>query len=462
MAYLDSHTNFERARLSHGDKGEFHLERMRAMLDALKNPERDTKFVHVAGSKGKGSIVEMAASSLSSCGYAVGVYTSPHLVDIRERIRIGRDCISEEDFVRVLGIIAGAAAVVEERHGPATYFELLTAMAFRYFAERAVDIAVMEVGLGGRLDSTNVITPEVCAIGAIQLEHTQILGDTLAAIAAEKAGIMKPGVPVFTFAQASEVMDALAARAQEVGAPLRVLGRDVEFSWRFEASTELGPHARVCLTSERSNYEHLPVPLRGEHQALNCGLVLAVMDTLRERGFDLGERGVAQGLARTSSHGRLEEVWSSPRILIDGAHTPESVHALVRAIGAHIRYDSMVVIFGCASDKNIDGMLDRISLGADKIIFTRASDNARAADPAELQRRFSERQVKMTQVEPTLKDAINTAARAVARDDLILVTGSFHLAGEAKRLLGEAARKKEGGKPGSQVEAKADRARTGG
>lgn len=451
LKFLDGHVNIERSRPAHIGKDAFKLDRMRAILEQLRNPHHDVRFVHVAGSKGKGSVVEMAASALTACGYATGVYTSPHLVDVRERVRIGEVPIGEEDFARVLGHVAAAAQAVEKAHGQATYFELVTALAFRHFAESAVDIAVVEVGLGGRLDSTNVITPECSAITAIQLEHTQLLGSTLPEIAREKAGIMKPGVTTFTFPQDESVMAVFREVAAQVGAELKVIGEDVDFSWRFESSPELGPHARVCLATSRSNHEHLPVPLPGQHQAYNCGLALAVLDKLRERGFDTKERPVAVGLAKTPRMGRLEQVWDSPRILIDGAHTPESIHALVKAIGAHIRYDSMVVIFGCASDKDIPGMIDKIGLGADKIIFTRSGLNPRAVDPHELQRLYTERHGKMAQVAPALKEAINTAARAVGRGDLILVTGSFYLAGEAKKLLLEAAAKK---KAQSQVEPK--------
>ncbi len=451
MKYLDSHVNVERMRPAHIGKDTFKLDRMRAILEALHNPHEGLKFVHVAGSKGKGSIVEMAASALTACGYGVGVFTSPHLTDIRERIRIGNELVTVEEFVRALGHVGAAAESVAAEHGAATYFELLTAMAFRYFAERAVDIVMVEVGLGGRLDTTNVITPECSAIAAIHLEHTQLLGDTLEKIAREKAGIMKPGVTTYTFKQDDGVMEVFRETAEKVGAKLLVLGEDVDFSWRFESSPELGPHARVCLSSEHSNHEHLPVPLPGQHQAVNCGLALALLDGLRQRGFDTAERPVAVGLEKTQRFGRLEQVWKTPRILIDGAHTPESIHALVKAIGAHIRYDSMVVVFGCAADKDVAGMIDKIGLGADKILFTRATANPRAMDPAELQRLYSERHGKMAQVEPTLKDAINTAVKSVSRGDLILVTGSFYLAGEAKSRLQAAAAKR---KPQSEVEGK--------
>lgn len=439
LAFLMDRVDLERAHHRRVDPSIFKLERMQALMETLGNPQLQIKTVHVAGSKGKGSTCEMLASCLEACGYTTGLYTSPHLVDLRERIRINQRMIEQEAFRGLAAEVAAALPKLDRSLGEPTFFELVTAMAFMHFARQAVDIAVIEVGLGGRLDSTNVITPEVAAITSIQLEHTHLLGDTLEKIAEEKAGIIKPGVMTITVPQAAGVIETFRRIAEPLQAPVAVLGKDIDFSYRFEASPELGPHARVCLSTPRSNYEHLAVPLKGEHQAFNCGLALAVLDKLRERGFETPERQVAMGLARTPCHGRLEQVWERPRILVDGAHNPESIQALVKAIGAHIRYDSMVVIFGCAADKNITGMLSKIALGADKIIFTKATGNARAVDPRELQRRFNEVSSKMTQVAPNLKEAINLAARAVARDDLICVTGSFYLAGEAKRLLAEKA-----------------------
>lgn len=435
LAYLASVPSVERVRPQQAGASMFTLDRMFALMEVLGNPQKDVRFVHVAGSKGKGSVCEMLASCLRESGCATGLYTSPHLVDLRERIRINREMISEADFARLLGRVATAAESIRATHGEATYFELTTALAFVYFHEMAVDIAVVEVGLGGRLDSTNVITPEVCGIASIQLEHTQLLGDTIEKIAREKAGIFKPGVPAITVPQKPEVIAAFREAAAAAGSPLSVLKEDIDFSYRVEAGPGRGPHVRISLTTPQSSYEHLPVPLPGEHQAFNCGLVLAILDRLKTRGFPVGEREVAIGLERTAAQGRMEIICRSPRIMIDGAHNPESVQALVRAVGGHVRYDSMVMVFGCASDKDVDGMLERIALGADKVIFTRAGDNARAMDPHELHRRFVESSGKMADVAETLPDALRLAARAVGRDDLILVTGSFYLAGEAKRMI---------------------------
>jgi dihydrofolate synthase/folylpolyglutamate synthase len=420
---------------------------MRALLAALDNPHESLRCVHVAGTKGKGSTCEMTASCLEACGYTVGIYTSPHLIDVRERIRIDRKLISHADFTRVLNDVAAATARITRVHGEPTFFELMTAMCFLYFAEEAVDIAIIECGLGGRLDSTNVIVPEVAAITSISLDHTQILGDSVEKIAREKAGIFKPGVPSITVPQTPGVLEVFRDVAARVGAPLEVLGQDIEFSMRFEAgvgkSRLARPQSRVCLTTPRCNFEHLAVPLKGEHQAYNCGLALAIIDRLSERGFSTPESKVTIGLDRTECPGRMEMVWHSPRIILDGAHNPESIKCLMKAIGATVAYDSMVVIFGCAADKDTTGMLEQIDLGADKVIFTRAAGNARAANPDALARRFTEMRNRMCQVAATLPEAVNLASRAVGRDDLVCITGSFYLVGEAKKYLKDLSHRRE-------------------
>jgi dihydrofolate synthase/folylpolyglutamate synthase len=440
MAALQQCLNVEQVRPAQLDVPKvFNLDRMTALMEALGNPQLSYKTIHVAGSKGKGSTCEMTAAALSGCGYAVGLFTSPHLVDISERIRINQAPISQDEMAHQLGRAFDAAEELPKKLGEATYFELLTAAAFLHFSDQAVDIAVIEVGMGGRTDATNVVKPEVCAISAIQLEHTQVLGNTLEKIAREKAGILKPGIPAVSVPQKPEVLAVLREVAAGLGTRVEVLNEEIEFSYRFEASAELGPHARVCLSTPRSNFEHLPVPLKGEHQAHNCGLALSILDRLRERGVGTPEGAVAAGLSKTPSNGRLELIHTQPRIMIDGAHNPESIAALVKAIGAQVRSDSMVVVFGCAADKDVAGMLTSMALGADKIIFTKVEGNQRAMDPRDLVRKFTEVCGRMAQHYPTLKDALNKAAQAVARDDLILVTGSFAMAGEAKRLLQEKA-----------------------
>lgn len=438
LAFVMDRVNVERSAPMAVDPHVFKLDRMAALMGALGDPQDQFKSVHVAGSKGKGSVCEMTAACLRGCGLAAGVYTSPHLIDIRERIRLGKEMISKEDFRLAAEQVARAIPGFRKEHGEPTYFEVITAMAFLYFAEQAVDVAIIEVGLGGRLDSTNVIKPAVCAITAIQLEHTDLLGSTLEAIAREKAGIIKPGVPVVTIVQQRDTIEAAFHEAAvAAGTTMRVVGRDLEFSSRMEFCPELGQHVRVSLSTPRSSFEHLPVPLKGEHQAMNLGLVLAVLDELRGLGFCLCEREIAMGLAEAHAPGRMELIHGEPRIFVDGAHNPESIGCLTKALGAHVRYDSLVVIFGCAKDKDVPGMLERLATGADKVIFTKASGNPRAAEPRDLQRKFAEIANRGSQIASTVKEALNLASLAVAREDVVCVTGSFYIAGEAKRLLAE-------------------------
>ncbi|MCH7799831.1 MAG: bifunctional folylpolyglutamate synthase/dihydrofolate synthase [Planctomycetes bacterium] len=440
VRYLNEQVNFERMRVVRYDESTFKLERVRKLLRALDNPHEQIRTVHVAGTLGKGSTAAMIAAMLQGCGHAVGLYTSPHLIDIRERITINGRPIGKTDFTKLMRQVSAAA--VKQRSAP-TFFELLTAMAFRYFADEVVDIAIIETGLGGRLDATNVITPEVTVITRIDYDHMQILGRTLPEIAREKAGILKRHVPALTIEQDPDVDAVLRETAETLAAPYHVIGQDIEFSCRFDTSEALGPHTRVCVLTETSQFMHLPVPLAGEHQALNCGLALATIDTLKASGLSFPEVPLHDGLARTETPGRMELVWRQPRILIDGAHNPAAIKALMRSVGAYVPYDSMICIFGCCQDKDIPALLRELALGGDKLIFTRARGNPRATDPEILHRIFTEQSSKMSQIAATLPDALELATRAVGRDDLICITGSFYLAGEAKKHLEQLARKRQ-------------------
>ncbi len=408
------------------------FERMQQLLAKLGNPHEQIRTVHVAGTNGKGSTVAMIASMLQACGYAVGVYTSPHLVELRERIVINGQAIDRAVFAEGVKAVAKAA---EKAGVEPTFFEVVTALCFKHFAEQAVDIAVIEVGLGGRLDSTNVVRPEACVITSIDFDHMKLLGNTLEEIAREKAGIFKKDVPAFIFESEPGVQQAIAEVAEKAGAPLRIVNKDIDYSARFCVTEDLGPHTRVCLYSKSSRLEHLPVPLPGEHQASNCGLALAVIDHLKTVGFDCPEDKITTGLAATRIPGRMQLVWDRPRVLVDGAHNPAAVGALMRCVGAHVPYDSMICVFGCCSDKDVTGLIDKVNLGADKVIFTRAAGNPRAADPEDLQKLFNERSGKMSQVAKSLPEALEMATRAVSREDLVCVTGSFYLVGETLKHL---------------------------
>jgi len=431
VKFLSTLVDYEKLRIVRYNDEHFDLSRMRSLLRKLGNPQDHIRTIHIAGTKGKGSTGAMVAMMLEAQGYQVGVYSSPHLVDIRERVSINSNLISEEEFVKYVRLME---PIIKKMKPMPTWFETMTAIAFKYFADKKVDIAVIETGLGGRLDATNVIKPEVSAITSISFDHTAQLGHSLAKIAAEKAGIFKPGVPAITVTQVPEVEAVLKRISAEVGAPLEICGSSIEFSYRFEASRMGGRQYRVCLTTNNSKFEHITVPLFGEHQAINCGLAMAIIDRLKTRGIAIDDQKAMDGLAKTTMQGRMEMVFEKPRILVDSAHNAASVDAFMRAVGQHVPYDSMVLIFGCCSDKDVEGMLGRITGGADKVIFTRVN-SIRSANPHELAARYTEQYGKMAQVADTLEDALLIAYRAVTKEDLICITGSFYLVGEAKVML---------------------------
>ncbi len=433
QAFLQSLSDVEKLRIVRYDEKTFDLTRMRTLLRKLGNPQDKFKSVHVAGTKGKGSTCCMVASMLQANGFKVGLYTSPHLVDLRERIQInqqgGSAVISEADFTRLVAKIA--PHITRARPTP-SYFDVLTAIAFMYYAEQQVDIAVIETGLGGRLDSTNVLNPEVTALTSISFDHMAQLGRTLTRIAREKAGIFKPGVPAVTVIQDPEAARVIETTAEEVEAPLDVVGKTVEFSYRFEANRMLGRHNRLCLFTPNSRFEHLAVPMHGEHQAINAGLALTVMDKLKSRGFAIDDAKSTEGLLACKMPGRMELLQTNPRVLLDCAHNAASLDALMKAIGQHMVYDALVLIFGCCADKDVDAMLAKITGGADKVIFLPV-ESVRTADPHDMAQRYAETHGRMAQVAENLDEALAIAARAATRDDLIAITGSFYLVGEAKK-----------------------------
>src|SRR5215212_6240042 len=294
LRFLTSLNDFERLRIVRYNTQNFDLDRMRTLLKKLGNPQDHFRAVHVAGTKGKGSTCAMIASMLHASGYKTGLYASPHLVDIRERMCINGDMISHAEFVRLVRLIE---PIVLRMKPTPSYFDVLTALAFKYFADHKVELAVVETGLGGRLDSTNVVKPEVTAITSISKDHMAQLGGTLARIAEEKAGIFKHGIPAISVVQDPEAEVVLKRVAEKVGAPFDVTGKTIEFSYRFESSRMLGPHNRVCLTTPQSRFEHLAVPLLGEHQATNCGLALSIIDRLKLRGFAIDDMKAMDGLS---------------------------------------------------------------------------------------------------------------------------------------------------------------------
>ncbi len=433
LKYLFSMTDYEQMLRVRYNRDTFSLDRMYKLLEGLGNPQDRIRSVHIAGTKGKGSTVEMLSQMLITCGYKVGVYTSPHITDIRERIRINHTMITQAAMTRLISAVEPIITRMGDEKP--TFFEILTAIAFLHFANEEVDVAVIETGLGGRLDSTNVLMPDVCGLTSISLDHMHQLGRTVDQIAKEKAGIFKRDIPAVSVPQRPEVEVVLRRAAKEAKTPLMFAGKDIDFSYRFESSRDSGPQTRVCMTTDTSRFEHLPVPLLGEHQAVNCGLALALLDELKKKGFDkIDDATAIEGLRQTYLPGRMEMVCPDPRIIADGAHNAASVAALMRAIGQNIPYDSMVVVFGCAVDKDIPGMMRELALGADKIVFASVG-GTRAAKTRDLADAFEECTGKTAQLADSVEEALNIAASAVSREDIICVTGSFYLVGAVKAIL---------------------------
>jgi dihydrofolate synthase/folylpolyglutamate synthase len=430
ISYLFEKTDYEKEKNPRYNATTFNLKRMGKLLTLVGNPHKKIPTVHIAGTKGKGSTAMMLAKMLESNEYKVGLYTSPHVVTLHERIMVNTEMVSENEMLGLLNRIYAPVEKLSKTDAP-SFFEIITTLAFMHFLDKKVDIAVIETGLGGRLDSTNLISPEVVGITSLSIDHKQQLGDSISSIAKEKAGIFKRGVPIVTVQQDPAAMNVLKTEANAVKAPLSVTGRDIDFSYRFETSREHGPHTRICLTTQTSKFEHLRVPLHGRHQAINCGLALAMLDKLKSSGYEIDSDKAAQGLADVSLSGRMEMICEDPRVMIDAAHNAASIKALMHAIGQNIPYDSMVVIFGCNSDKDVDGMLQQLQFGADKVIFTR-SKSTKAMSPQDLGEMYAEICSKMYQVSTSLGEALRLAQSAVGREDLICITGSFYLIGQAK------------------------------
>ena len=438
IQYLFKKTDYEREEYLRYNVTTFDLDRMHKLLSLLGNPHKKIRTVHIAGTKGKGSTATMLARMLESNGYKVGLYTSPHLVHLHERITVNGKMLTDSNMLGLMNRAHATIEKMEKQNNCPTFFEIMTALAFMHFVDKEVDIAVIETGLGGRLDSTNVITPEVIGVTSLSIDHQQQLGDTLASIAKEKAGIFKKGIPVVTVSQDANAMKVLKSEALAAQAPFHVTGGDIDFSYRFETSREHGPHTRICLTTPTSKFEHLRVPLHGTHMAINCGLALAMLDKLKGSGFDIDTEKATNGLDKVHLAGRMEIICNEPRIMIDGAHNGQSIRALIHAIGQNVPYDSMVVIFGCNNDKDVDGILRELQYGADKVIFTR-SNSPKAMSSLDLAEMYSEICHKMCQTASSLGEALQLANSAVGREDLILITGSFYLIGQAKMRFANAA-----------------------
>ncbi len=436
LDYLFSATDYEKMQRVRYNADTFSLDRMRRLLERLGSPERGLRSVHVAGTKGKGSTAAMVHALALGCGLRAGLYTSPHLVDIRERIRVGRDEIALEDL-RLL-IEAARPHMDQMRAGgdAPTFFEIFTALALRHFAEVRTDLAVVEVGLGGRLGATNVLAPDVAIITAISFDHMSQLGDTLAAIAAEKAGIVKPGVPLVSQPQPAEALGVIQAACRDAGAPLVLIGREVTYVWAPAAEAgRLG--GRLTVRTPTTTYDDLFIPLMGEHQALNACAAIVAAERARPLAGRLTPAVVREALRNVRWPGRMEHVAGAPEMILDGAHNQASVERLAEGLARHFPGRRLVVVFGAAADKDLGGMMaalaDRLPEAA--LVFTR-SNNPRSADPANLAALFAAHGGRDAETAPDAASALQAATRLAETDALVVVTGSLYLVGEVQRLVG--------------------------
>lgn len=412
LDHLARFTDYERMRARYAP-ATYNLDRMRRLVEALGRPDRRFRSLHIAGTKGKGSVAHMAEAILREAGFRTGLYTSPHLVDMRERIRRDGRPMTERDFVWAMNRMEPHL-----RRLRPTYFETMTAAAFLLFARWRVDWAVVEVGLGGRLDATNVLLPEACAITPIDYDHRDKLGHTLGAIAREKAGILKPGVPAVSSPQRPAAWRELRRRADLFVPRVRLLSRRPGVL-KFEVEGRRGKAYRCAL------------PAWGAHQATNAGTALALLEAA---GIPFTEAQARRALRRLRLPGRFEVAARRPWVVVDAAHNPVAARALAAALRDLPRRRT-VLVFGASADKDYAAMLRTLLPGTALAIFTRAR-SLRAADPRELARRAR-------RVPALVADSVDRAlavARAVAGPrDAIVVTGSFYVAGEALARLGKEA-----------------------
>jgi len=430
LRYLFTSTDYEKMQRVRYNADTFSLDRMGRLLEALGSPESRFESIHIAGTKGKGSTAAILHALALECGLNAGLYISPHLVDIRERIRVGWEDISREDLRRLIEAARPHIDRMRAEGDAPTFFEIFTALAFRRFADVRVDLAIVETGLGGRLDATNVLKPQVSVITAISLDHTHQLGDSLAAIAAEKAGIVKRGVPVVCQPQPAEAVAVIEDTCRRVEAPLVRVGLDVTYAW----ATAERAGGRLSVRTPHAAYEDLFLPLMGEHQAVNAATAIAAAELAGPLGERLSPERVRSALAQIRWPGRMEYVPGRPDLLLDGAHNRASMERLFEAVSRHFAGRRIVVVFGCAADKNVDGMLTvLVGLGA-PLVFTR-TDNPRAASPADLRERFERLGGEEAEAIPDARAALRTAGEKAGPDGLVLVCGSLYLVGEVKGLL---------------------------
>ena len=438
--YLMDRINYERLGAEQYSSYDLKLDRMRTLLDVLGNPQDELPAVHIAGTKGKGSTSIMTASILTAAGYRVGLFTSPHLSRLEERMTINGRPPSEPEVVRLVGELQAAVRAVDAQgeFPPVTYFEILTAMAWRFFVREQVDIVVLEVGLGGRLDSTNVCRPDVTVITSISYDHMHILGTTLDRIAREKAGILKAGVPLVSGVTQLEPSHAIEEIAAERGVRIVQLGRDFRYEYRSFAGQpdlcgELGGLLNVTAAAETISGIYLPV--LGAHQGHNAAMAVAAVLQLRDRGWRLPDGAVAAGLQSVTCPVRMEVIRTNPITILDAAHNMASIRACAETLEVTFSERRKHLIFATTKDKPVEEMLAYLLPRFDRVVLTQYLNNPRRFGVHELAAAAQNFSGGEFAVAEHPAQAWQTARQAAAADDVICVTGSFFIAAELREFL---------------------------
>lgn len=441
MEWLMELPDWERGTGTRPVREELLLERPAILLDALGKPQTTHKSVLVAGTKGKGSTAAMLESILRAGGLRTGLYTSPHLHSYRERIRVNGEMISEDDFARGVGEIRPLTEeLVRQRSGLGAFstFEVMTALAFEHFAEHEIDVAILEVGLGGRLDATNVVDADLSLITPISFDHRAVLGDSLRKIAFEKAGIIKPGKIVLSAPQHPEALEVIERAAQEKNATLGVGERD----WLW-----LGGHDDFMVAAEPrtglwKNYWHfgdLQVPLLGPHQFVNAALAVAAARVMQEQwGWDLGQNVVQRGLAGTRWFGRLEILQKRDAthalVIADGAHNGDSAQKLVDALKIHFEFERLFLILGLLGDKELDAVAKPFA-GLAEHAWTVTTPHPRSRDAGDVAARLNELGIKARGA-ASFRELLSSAREHASPRDMILITGSLSVVAQARVEMG--------------------------
>ncbi|MCE5250616.1 bifunctional folylpolyglutamate synthase/dihydrofolate synthase [bacterium] len=417
LRFLYSFIDYERHAGWKYDTVHFNLDRYRDYLHALGSPHEHGRYVHVAGTNGKGSVCAMIDSVLREAGLKTGLYTSPHLITFRERIRQNGVCISCEEVVKSVNRIKE----ITGRFESLTFFEVWTALAFDYFARNDLDVTVLEVGMGGRLDSTNVIEPDVSVITSISMDHRGKLGDTPEQIAREKAGIIKPGIPVISAPQDGAVLGVLESKAREAGAQLVIIGRDVQYDIASGG---------INYSGTRWTLDNVHIQLNGAMQYENTAVSLAALEVLSQRGYPVNEDTAREGIRHVKWPGRLQHVTENPIVVVDGACNTGAMKMVHEYISSLARRERVVALVGMCRDKDVRDVLEILGKTASRFVLTQVN-NPRAMDADELAGHSPGTVTKFVEKNPT--GALDRAIELAGENGLVIATGSLYLVGEILR-----------------------------